>query len=197
MKVFKTNMVPEKLFKKTETGWHGSTPTADTHIRMIHGSARNKLLRTRRLLLTRVFHPAQFPTGRTRATRYKTHLLKEGFTGYRSTTFALALTLLVTASGCSVSLDLLPDALVSTGTPFVISGTAAVVDSDGACLIWIGENGVTYHLFQTSRVDNETFDRVISPGVTSRLLIALRTDLVVTCQIGTIAEVQNVLEIVE
>ena len=115
----------------------------------------------------------------------------------RLKTLVLGLTLLAVAAGCTVSFDLLPDSLVSAGTPFVVRGTAAVVDSNGACLIWIGENGVTYHLFQDPRVENETFDRVITPGVTSRLQIAIRTDLVLACQIGTIAEVRNVLEIVE
>jgi len=112
-------------------------------------------------------------------------------------TFAIGLTLLSAVFGCSVNLDLLPDNLVATGSPFVIRGTTAVIDSDGPCLIWIGENGVTYHLFQDPRVDNETFDQIITPGVTSRLQIAVRDDIVLTCQIGTIAEVQNVLEIVE
>jgi len=123
--------------------------------------------------------------------------LKEGFRGRRLKALALGITLLAAVSGCSFNFELLPDSLVSTGSPFVVRGTAAVVDNDGACLIWIGENGVTYHLFQDPLVDNETFDHITTPGVTSRLQIAVRTDLVLTCQIGTIAEVRNVLEIVE
>lgn len=128
---------------------------------------------------------------------YAVVVQKEVSMGHRFKTLVLGLALLAAMAGCSVNLDLLPDTLVSTGTPFVVRGTAAVVDIEGACLIWIGENGVTYHLFQDPRVDNETFDRIITPGVTSRLQIAIRTDLVTICQIGTIAEVRNVLEIVE
>lgn len=83
------------------------------------------------------------------------------------------------------------------GEPFIISGTADVVDRNGACAVWYGENGVTYHLFQGPRVQNADFDRVTTPGVRSRLEIATRSDLVVTCEYGTIVEVERVLEIME
>ncbi|UCD28645.1 MAG: hypothetical protein JSV03_16440 [Planctomycetota bacterium] len=99
-------------------------------------------------------------------------------------------------SGCSVNLSV-PEGLLTTGSPFVISGTSTLVDNNGPCLIWIGENGVTYHLFQGLTVENETFDRITTPGVTSRLLLAERSDLDVICLMGTIVEVQDVLEIVE
>jgi len=100
------------------------------------------------------------------------------------------------AIGCSINAQLLPDALVSTGTPFVVKGTATVLDNNGPCLAWIGENGITYHLFQTSSVDNATFDRITTPGVTSRLQLSTRTDLEVACKVGTIVEVLSVLEVV-
>ena len=83
------------------------------------------------------------------------------------------------------------------GESFVLSGTAAVIDNDGPCLVWLGTNGITYHLFQGIDLDNEDFDRVTTPGVTSRLELATREDLEVSCQIGTIVEVQGVLEIRE
>ena len=107
------------------------------------------------------------------------------------------LTLLATIGvvGC-ITIDI-PEqvSLLSTGTSFVVSGTAALEDTDGLCLVWIGDNGIVYHLFQNPRVDNETFDRITTPGVTSRLEIATRTDLELACQIGTIVEVQDVLDI--
>jgi hypothetical protein len=84
-----------------------------------------------------------------------------------------------------------------SGTPFIVRGTATVVDSDGPCPVWVGDNGVTYHLFQNPLLDNATFDRITTSGVISRLQLSRRTDLVVACQIGTIAEVDAVLEIVE
>ncbi len=101
------------------------------------------------------------------------------------------------ALGCTFNLDLGTDSLFSEGSAFVISGTAdtATVD-DQPCNIWLGENGVLYHLFQTPQVDNGDFDRITTPGVTSRLEIATRSDLVVDCKIGTIVDVQDVLEIV-
>jgi hypothetical protein len=96
-----------------------------------------------------------------------------------------------------LNLDLAPETLFPTGTSFVVRGTMDLVDTEaGACLVWRGENGVTYHLFQHSRVANDEFDLVTTPGVTSRLELATRSDLVVDCQVGTIVEVQNILEIV-
>lgn len=88
------------------------------------------------------------------------------------------------------------DTLFVRGEPFVIKGTAALADEGGPCIVWHGQNGVAYQLFQGANVPNEDYDRVITPGVTSRLLIAKRTDLVTNCDFGTIVEVQRVLEIV-
>ena len=88
-------------------------------------------------------------------------------------------------------------ALFDIATPFVVRGTAALVDNSGPCPVWIGENGVTYHLFQDPRLDNETYDWVTTPGITSRLVLSTRDDLELVCQFGTIVEVQDVLEIVE
>ena len=96
-------------------------------------------------------------------------------------------------SGCGL---LEAEELLPVGTPFVLSGTAAVVTRDGVpCRIWEGENGETYHLFQGTTLDNDAYDQVIEPGVTSRLIIVKRTDLTLDCQYGVIAEVRDVLEI--
>lgn len=104
---------------------------------------------------------------------------------------------LVLISGCTFDFDLLPETFGASGASFVVSGTATVLDVEGGCLAWLGENGVTYHLFQSLQLDNATFDRVTTPGVTSRLEIAPRNDLVNTCQAGTIVEVRSVLEIID
>lgn len=99
--------------------------------------------------------------------------------------------------GCTFNLDLGSDTLFPVGTSFVVRGTADRIDTaQGSCLVFLGENGVTYHLFQSPRIDNDEFDLVTTPGVTSRLEIATRSDLIVDCQVGTIVEVQNILEIV-
>ncbi len=98
----------------------------------------------------------------------------------------------------SCQVDLLEDVtLFPQGTEFVLTGTATVLDNGGPCLAWLGENGVTYHLFQATHLDNADFDRVTTPGATSRLVIATRTDLEVRCATGTIIEVRELLEIVE
>lgn len=81
------------------------------------------------------------------------------------------------------------------GQAFVLRGTSAVVERNGPCLVWYGDNGITYHLFQGIQVANDDYDRVITPGTTARLELAARTDLKVGCQFGTVVEVQSILEI--
>ena len=88
-------------------------------------------------------------------------------------------------------------ALFNGSGDFVLRGTAAIVNNDGPCPVWIADNGITYHLFQAPHLDNEMFDLVTSPGTTSRLVLAVRSDLVLTCQLGTVAEVRDVLEVVD
>lgn len=101
------------------------------------------------------------------------------------------------ATGCTFNLDLGTDSLFSEGSAFVISGTADLANVDGgSCNVWIGDNGAIYHLFQTPQVDNGDFDQITTPGVTSRLLIATRSDLVIDCKIGTTVDVEDILEIV-
>ena len=87
--------------------------------------------------------------------------------------------------------------LLPVGSPFIVQGTAAVVDRDGPCPVWVGENGITYHLFQATTLDSETFDQLVEPGTVSRLVIVTRTDIELACEFGTIVEVRDVLEIVE
>ena len=97
-------------------------------------------------------------------------------------------------AGC---IDLSGATLLPVGTPFVVTGTATVIDTGEPCLVWLGDNGVTYHLFQDPLLQNESFDVITEPGTTSRLVVVTRTDLEVGCETGTIVEVQEVLEIVE
>ncbi len=113
------------------------------------------------------------------------------------TILGVAALALAGAGSCTINLDLGSDSLFPTGTSFVLRGTTDIVDTgSGSCLVWLGENGITYHLFQNSRVANDEFDLVTTPGVTSRLELATRSDLVVECRVGTVVEVQNILEIV-
>ncbi len=113
-------------------------------------------------------------------------------------TMLLLLTLLLTQPACEIQLTGAESLFPSpTGTPFIIRGTADIIDNGGPCPIWRGDNGVTYHLFQNPLLDNETFDRITTQGTTSRLQLSTRNDLVVDCQVGTIVEVDAALEIVE
>ena len=91
--------------------------------------------------------------------------------------------LFVVLAGC-IDLNDASSQLLPVGTSFVVQGTATTIDNDGPCLVWIGENGVTYHLFQDAQLDNDLFDLITTPGVTSRLEVATRSDLDVACQVG-------------
>ncbi len=86
--------------------------------------------------------------------------------------------------------------LLPVGTPFVVRGTMTLVDRGGACLVWQGDNGVSYYLYQDALLDNSTFDQITAPGVTSRLVLVTRSDLPAPCSVERIAQVQEVLEIV-
>lgn len=86
--------------------------------------------------------------------------------------------------------------LINIGSPFVMKGSAVLLDDDGPCLAWLGDDGNTYHLIQVQTMENELFDQLIAPGTRSRLVLAKRSDLTVACQMGIVAEVQNVLEVI-
>ncbi len=86
--------------------------------------------------------------------------------------------------------------LINIGSPFVMKGSAVLLDDDGPCLAWLGDDGNTYHLIQVQTMENELFDELIAPGTRSRLVLAKRSDLTVACQVGIVAEVQNVLEVI-
>ncbi len=86
--------------------------------------------------------------------------------------------------------------LINIGAPFVMKGSAVLLDDDGPCLAWLGDDGNTYHLIQVQTMENELFDQLIAPGTRSRLVLAKRNDLTVACQMGIVAEVQNVLEVI-
>ena len=105
--------------------------------------------------------------------------------------------ILAGASSCTFNLDLGTTSLFPTGTSFVLKGTADMAESDATCPVWRGDNGVVYYLFQTTRITNEEFDRIATPGVTSRLELATRTDLASPCAVGAIVEVKDVLETIE
>ena len=88
--------------------------------------------------------------------------------------------------------------LLNVGSPFVVRGTAALIDTpDGPCRVWVGENGISYHLFQSVELENDTFDQISSEGASSRLVLARRSDIELACAFGSVVEVRDVLEIDE
>jgi len=102
----------------------------------------------------------------------------------------------VAAGSCGCISINAPDTLIPTGGPFVLTGTSEVIDRNGPCLVWQGDNGITYHLFQDPMLDSGLFDQVTTPGVTSRLELSVRTDLDVACRVGPTAEVMDVLDVI-
>lgn len=88
--------------------------------------------------------------------------------------------------------DLLP-----VGTPFVVRGTMTVGGGNEACLRWQAENGMSYYLYQDALLDNTVFDRITTPGVTSRLVVATRSDLPAPCAVDRIVQVTQALEILD
>lgn len=105
-----------------------------------------------------------------------------------------ALLAVLLVAGCTLEIPG-QDTLFVRGEPFVMRGAAATINVGGPCRVWIGDNGITYHLFQSVRLSSEEFDQVSTPGVTSRLQLATRNDLRVDCQTGDIVEVERVLDV--
>jgi hypothetical protein len=80
---------------------------------------------------------------------------------------------------------------------FVIRGRMDEATGYGIdCPVFRAETGINYQLFQTEAVENDVYDAVTTPGAISRLLVQERSDLEIACQIGTIVEVQDVLELI-
>jgi hypothetical protein len=104
-------------------------------------------------------------------------------------------TIVVTGCNSGLGAELENSPLLAEGTPFVLRGTAAVIDNGGPCPIWRGDNGETYHLFQAPTLENDAYDEVTQPGVTSRLVLVTRSDLTLDCQVGIIVQVRDVLDV--
>lgn len=90
----------------------------------------------------------------------------------------------------------LPDTtnLLPVGTPFVVRGTMTV-SNRGGCLLWQGENGVRYYLYQDPLLENGLFDQATRPGATARLVVSTRSDLPAGCEVDQVVEVKEVLEV--
>ncbi len=84
----------------------------------------------------------------------------------------------------------------TTSSAFIAQGTYEARSQllGGTCLVWVEQSGVVYHLFQGQNVSNADFDRITTPGTTSRLQIFIRGDIPVGCEQGNAVEVQQVLE---
>lgn len=101
---------------------------------------------------------------------------------------------LVAGTSCSIAL---PDFNLPTG-PFLLKGTFMQIDRFGQppCFAFEGDNGIFYHLFQDVNLDDDLFDMATTVSVRSRLLLEIRSDLQVTCELGPVVEVLEVREII-
>jgi hypothetical protein len=98
------------------------------------------------------------------------------------------------AASCSIAL---PDFNLPSG-PFLLKGTFMQIDRFGQppCFAWEGDNGIFYHLFQNVNLDDDLFDMATTVNVRSRLLIEIRSDLQVTCELGPVVEVLEVRDFI-
>ncbi len=87
--------------------------------------------------------------------------------------------------------------LLTVGTPFTVQGTMTLGGLTGSCLIWRGNNGESFYLYQDPLLDNSLFDQISTPGVTSRLVVATRSDLSAPCTVDKVVQVQEVLEVIQ
>ncbi|MCG8405374.1 MAG: hypothetical protein MI923_09270 [Phycisphaerales bacterium] len=112
---------------------------------------------------------------------------------------ALAMSVFTVSSltACVPSLgDFFPDLPSSS---FIARGTfeERPIPFVGSCPVWVDSTNVVYHLFQGFDVPNADFDRVTTPGVSSRLRLRGRDDLQVGCEMdGIIVEVEAIVEII-
>jgi len=105
----------------------------------------------------------------------------------------LVLAVGVAIVGCTVAVPSIEIPKILPDDPFAISGVAVDSGSRSSCLEWAADSGIVYHLFQTTALDNETFDSLIVPGTRSRLVLAARSDLQVSCGVGDAVDVLEVI----
>jgi hypothetical protein len=101
----------------------------------------------------------------------------------------------VSLAGCGTAIS----NLITLDEAFIVKGTAEMKTAFavGPCLAWVDTSGAVYQLFQGTNVSNAEFDLVTTPGVTSRLQLTVRSDLIVGCSVGTTAVVDAVLEVIQ
>lgn len=100
----------------------------------------------------------------------------------------------VWTGGC---IDFTNDTLQTALTgPYVVAGVMEVDDEIRACSLFREDSGVTYILFQGTRMTNADYDSIFVDGARVRLEINRRSGLLTNCDGGTIAEVQEVYELI-
>lgn len=110
-----------------------------------------------------------------------------------------AIAAMLLSTGCTFTLPDIPIPGIEApgAAPFLLTGTFRTILTEDAppCRVWEGDNSITYHLFQNPDLNSDLFDQATSEGARSRLLIQLRGDLEVGCDMGPIAEVLEVREV--
>lgn len=124
-----------------------------------------------------------------------------GCTALKRMAFAIAAVLCISTSACidlsGLVAGLTGDTLETALTgPYIVGGVMEVDAETRPCSLFREDSGVTYLLFQGTRMTNEDFDTLFQDGAWVRLEINRRNGLLTNCGGGTIVEVQEVLELI-
>jgi hypothetical protein len=121
----------------------------------------------------------------------------------------ILLTLCLFITACNALSALLPSKGGTTGTSggggivdeilsgdqFVVRGKMEQSAGRDGCLLFRGDNGARYYLFQHPDFDSDDFDLITVPGTIARLVLVARDDLQTACSGATSVEVLDVLEL--
>ncbi len=110
----------------------------------------------------------------------------------------MAVFLMSTLSGCvTITLpEQISASLLPADTSFILNGKAEAALDAYTLPVWRGEDGQGFVLFQTVDLKNSDFNKIVTPGNTSRLLLVVRNDLAPLCQADVVpVEVKKILQI--
>lgn len=110
---------------------------------------------------------------------------------------AVVVVLCTCTTGC-IDLSALTGDTLQTALegPYIVGGTMQVNAETRSCSLFVEDSGVRYLLFQGPSMTNEDFDSLFQDGARVRLEIKRRSSLLTNCSGGTIAEVQEILELI-
>ncbi len=104
---------------------------------------------------------------------------------------------LLAAAGSCIDVQLGGDGIdLGLTSSFIVSGTMEIDERGRECSRFQADTGVTYHLFQGSKLTIAEFDLLFEDGSRSRLELKVRTDLILECASGVTVEAVSILEFI-